>query len=160
MKIEDVIREMRQYVEDDKYDPDVATWITFLEAAMREPVALIVKNRAGQIRLTDVDGNAFDLYDNLGTKLYALPPIDTRDQSCRESADTSTCPHIVTGTEGTSYCDLAESAVRERDEEIDRLRDALHYYANPEIYQPHPNGAAFDRRDLSYVARAALAEDK
>jgi hypothetical protein len=46
--------------------------------------------------------------------------------------------------------------------EIERLREALHYYANPEIYQPHPNGAAFDRRDLSYVARAALAttEDK
>jgi hypothetical protein len=124
MKIEDVIREMRQYVEDDKYDPDVATWITFLEAAMREPVALIVKNRAGQIRLTDVDGNAFDLYDNLGTKLYALPPIDTRDESCRESADTSTCPHLVTSDEGTSYCDLAESAMRERDAEIERLREA------------------------------------
>lgn len=41
--------------------------------------------------------------------------------------------------------------------EVDRLREALMFYANPEIYKPHPHGPAFDRRDLSFHARAALA---
>ena len=40
------------------------------------------------------------------------------------------------------------------------LEMALEFYANPEIYKPHPHGAAFDRRDKSYIARAALAEQK
>jgi hypothetical protein len=40
--------------------------------------------------------------------------------------------------------------------EIERLRTALEVYANPEIYKPHPDGPAFDRRDVSYVARSAL----
>ncbi len=37
-----------------------------------------------------------------------------------------------------------------------RLREALKFYANPEVYKPHPDGLAFDRRGLSYHARAAL----
>ena len=38
--------------------------------------------------------------------------------------ETTRCPHIVSnGT--TSYCDLAESAVRDRDEEIAGLRSNL-----------------------------------
>lgn len=38
-----------------------------------------------------------------------------------------------------------------------RLREVLAFYANPDIYKPHPHGLAFDRRDLSYSARTALA---
>ena len=48
-------------------------------------------------------------------------------------------------------------------EDLDRLRaenaalrEALQFYANPEVYKPHPHGLAFDRRDLSYRALAAL----
>ena len=37
-----------------------------------------------------------------------------------------------------------------------RLREALEWYANPVIYKPHPHGPAFDARDLSWKARAAL----
>lgn len=40
--------------------------------------------------------------------------------------------------------------------EIARLRAALEFYANPEIYKPHPHGPAFERRDLSYHAKAAM----
>lgn len=40
--------------------------------------------------------------------------------------------------------------------EIERLRKALEFYENPDIYKPHPNGPAFDRRDLSFHARATL----
>lgn len=41
-------------------------------------------------------------------------------------------------------------------DEIERLRVALEWYANSEIYKPSPHGLAFDNRDLSYHARAAL----
>ena len=40
----------------------------------------------------------------------------------------------------------------------DRLAAALKFYANPEIYKPHPHGPAFDRRDLSFHAITALKE--
>jgi hypothetical protein len=36
--------------------------------------------------------------------------------------------------------------------------EALEFYANPEIYKPHPNGSAFDNRDLSFKAKSVLAE--
>ena len=36
------------------------------------------------------------------------------------------------------------------------LCEALRFYANPEIYKPHPHGPAFDDRDLSFKAKAAL----
>jgi len=39
-----------------------------------------------------------------------------------------------------------------------KAREALEFYANPAIYKPHPHGLAFDRRDLSFRARAVLAE--
>lgn len=38
------------------------------------------------------------------------------------------------------------------------MAETLKFYANPEIYKPHPHGIAFDRRDLSSIARAALAK--
>jgi uncharacterized small protein (DUF1192 family) len=34
--IDQIINEMRTYVEDDKYDPDVSTWITALELITRD----------------------------------------------------------------------------------------------------------------------------
>jgi len=36
------------------------------------------------------------------------------------------------------------------------LREALEFYADPKVYEAHPHGPAFDRRDLSPIARAAL----
>lgn len=37
------------------------------------------------------------------------------------------------------------------------LEDALRFYADPELYRPHPHGPAFERRDKSFCAIAALA---
>ena len=42
-------------------------------------------------------------------------------------------------------------------ERVRLLEGALEWYANPEIYKPHPHGIAFDNRDLSYHARAVLS---
>ena len=39
----------------------------------------------------------------------------------------------------------------------EKLADALRFYANPDIYKAHPHGSAFERRDLSYTAREAIA---
>ena len=39
------------------------------------------------------------------------------------------CPHIVSSNEGTHYCDLAETAVRERDAEIERIKAVLEAFA-------------------------------
>lgn len=47
-----------------------------------------------------------------------------------------------------------------RNEEIYRLRAGLEFYANPEIYKPHPHGPAFDRRDLSFHAKSVLETGK
>lgn len=48
------------------------------------------------------------------------------------------------------------SAARERE----RYREALEWYANPEIYEPHPHGPAFDDRDLSFKAKSVLDTPK
>ena len=34
---------------------------------------------------------------------------------------------------------------------------ALEFYADPQVYAPHPHGPAFDRRDISSKARSTLA---
>lgn len=55
---------------------------------------------------------------------------------------------------------LIESLTIENDilkSEMARLREALTFYANPEVYRPHPHGIGFDRRDISGIARAALS---
>jgi hypothetical protein len=43
---------------------------------------------------------------------------------------------------------------------IKKLEAALKFYANPDVYKPHPHGLAFDNRDISYVAIAALRGTK
>jgi hypothetical protein len=113
MTIKDVLREMREYAA--TLDKPMPKWADALEEAMREPVGEVVK--LGSTTTVMLAVKPPD-----GTKLYALPPIDTREPTCRESADTSTCPHLVTSNGNTSYCDLAESAMRERDAEIERLK--------------------------------------
>lgn len=40
---------------------------------------------------------------------------------------------------------------------VAEMIDALRFYANPEVYKAHPHGPAFDDRDISFVARNALA---
>lgn len=37
------------------------------------------------------------------------------------------------------------------------LVSVLEWYANPEIYKPHPHGLAFDDRDLSFRAKSILS---
>lgn len=51
-----------------------------------------------------------------------------------------------------------EDVIQPLRDQIERQREALEFYANPEIYKPHPHGPAFERRDLSFKAKAALRE--
>jgi hypothetical protein len=55
------------------------------------------------------------------------------------------------------FCAMLTTGVCDQQQVIETLRAALEWYANPEIYRPHPHGLAFDKRDLSYVARSALS---
>lgn len=48
------------------------------------------------------------------------------------------------------------SYLEDKEAECARMREALAFYADPAIYKPHPHGPAFDSRDLSFHARAAL----
>jgi hypothetical protein len=41
---------------------------------------------------------------------------------------------------------------------LDEAKGILEWYASPEIYQPHPHGPAFDRRDLSACAKSFLSK--
>ena len=67
MNIEDVLREMREYVADDNYNPDIDKWIVTIEAAMREPA----------LTLTDgmvAEWSAHFRPPPIGTKFYTFPP--------------------------------------------------------------------------------------
>lgn len=48
--------------------------------------------------------------------------------------------------------------VRDLEERLATSTQALEFYANPEIYKPHPHGLAFDQRDVSFCARTALSQ--
>ena len=50
---------------------------------------------------------------------------------------------------------VVQARVREA---VEAAKNALAFYADPAVYKPHPHGAAFDRRDLSFVAIDALAK--
>lgn len=63
----------------------------------------------------------------------------------------------VTAAEGCAYNRWMRDQRDAARAEAARLREALTFYANPQVYAPHPHGPAFDRRDLSWHARAALA---
>lgn len=65
--------------------------------------------------------------------------------------------------DGLSLIDL-NSMINTAADEIEMLRklnekmaETLEWYANPQIYNAHPHGVAFDDRDLSFAAKAVLA---
>lgn len=63
---------------------------------------------------------------------------------------------VIEGDEFTKplYDATALTSLQSR---IAALVEAMEWYADPERYRSHPNGIAFERRDISYVAVAALA---
>jgi FtsZ-binding cell division protein ZapB len=82
--INNIIREMRAAFEGAKAETDslyalaiakdANRWADALEAAMREPVAVVARNDSGQIRLVGSDWLAFNISAHVGTRFYALPP--------------------------------------------------------------------------------------
>ena len=63
------------------------------------------------------------------------------------------------------YADLRKQRARATKAEAEnkRLRDALEFYADPKLYECHPHGIGFDRRDKSCHAvdvLATLAEER
>lgn len=55
-----------------------------------------------------------------------------------------------------SVGDEAADEITRLRSDLSVAREALEFYANPEIYKSHPHGLAFDKRDLSERARTTL----
>lgn len=95
MNIEDVLRAMRLYAEDDHYGPDVGRWLIAIEAAMREPVGEVGYSWA-RSTTSQSAAHAYplallsDQHIPPGTKLYALPP-DAAAEIERLRADAESC---------------------------------------------------------------------
>ena len=100
-----------------------------------------------------------------------LPSIDVSDHDramryrsalrwagiCMTCLDGAPEPYGCTDCLNTGYAEGNPfDQIKALEAENKRLRDALEFYANPEVYKPHPHGPAFDRPDKSYAARAAL----
>jgi hypothetical protein len=88
----------------------------------------------------------FILRAAIGSAVDYLPTVITRGR-------------LFDLNEAAEIRDMALEALKESAalrSENERLREALSFYANPEVYKPHPDGLGFDRRDLSFHARAAL----
>ncbi len=43
---------------------------------------------------------------------------------------------------------------------LEKYEKALKFYADPNVYKPHPHGPAFDNRDISFVAINALKDEE
>lgn len=52
--------------------------------------------------------------------------------------------------------DMVRSLWDEDTKKLIKAKEALRFYANPEIYVPHPHGVAFERSDKGHFARAIL----
>lgn len=74
-----------------------------------------------------------------------------RDAAAQDDPHAALSQHLHGDTDWRTRALAAEA-------EVERLREKLRFYANPDVYKPHPSGPAFDDRDLSFFARAALAE--
>ena len=104
-------------------------------------------------------------YDGRGGRwAYDDPSGDTSDmdwltrEEAQAAAQADYETRILAALEPQDAPAMAEELVALRAENA-RLREALTFYANPEVYRPHPHGPAFDRRDVSYVATAALTAE-
>lgn len=93
----------------------------------------------------NLHGALIPLSGSHGSKSYTTRLVDRQDHD-----------HNDANARLIALAPSLAATVIEQQAEIDRLRKALEWYANPAIYAPHPHGPAFDRRDVSYVALAAL----
>lgn len=85
-------------------------------------------------------------WSNLPKDIYV---IGARSDGIAFDVSCCSVPMVTAPEVRYTRADLAMAHIR-------KLEAALEWYANPQIYKPHPHGPAFDDRDLSFRARAAL----
>jgi hypothetical protein len=126
------------------------------DAAGREPVATVVKNDSGQIRLVGKDWLALDLSAHVGTKLYAAPP-DAAEEIERLNKEI----HFILSERDRTFALMLSQR--------ERLREALKDIAvfgcgmlNQPAAANAPEEAWLRSRIRAYerVARAALATEE
>lgn len=116
-------------------------------------LAKAVHARSQAVR--DKDDIAFETYKNIASSSASRLVSDFEDKvrmalTTLSELEKANVAYVDTNTELLLRADAADA-------EVARLRKALEFYADPEIYKPHPHGPAFDRRDRSYHAQAALS---
>ena len=78
------------------------------------------------------------------------------DMTLEEAREMLASPALTSGVAANAR---ADRLLAKHIELTKPITDALRFYANPEIYKPHPHGAAFDRRyDLYLTAQSALKD--
>ena len=88
--------------------------------------------------------------------IYADADYEIGDGKCglHETVKSANEPAIVYVRADTVLAQ--QSAIDTLTARVAELEEALKFYANPEIYKPHPHGSAFDRGGLEFCARTAL----
>ena len=117
----------------------------FSSGAMRRPMAC---------RAAFTDAEAFK-----NSAVELMGKADAEIAALEARATTAEASLAIVQAECEKQARLAEAADYALDaarERITKLEEGLAFYANPEIYKPHPHGPAFERRDLSDHARALL----
>lgn len=126
-----------------------------LEAQALELIGLAEKATAGPWQMNGARGKLIHargtiVYHDVGPDGDSVAGVWFDEQSGLGFHDAKFIAHA------RNHAPAIARAYLEARAEIERLRKALEFYSNPEIYKPHPHGIGFDRRDLSFHARAAL----
>ena len=128
--IQEVLREMRLYADENNYGPDVGRWLIAIEAGIREPVAYISHTSQGDVLDWEPQ---FDAPSHI--KLYAFPP-DAQAEIAVLREDKERLMDRIDG---------CHQAMRKKDAEIERLWALFsHWYEMWNDGIPNPDGDVLD----------------
>jgi hypothetical protein len=106
---------------------------------------------------TPQPGQAQHTLETFEDFITELEQMNQEQCTCYSDAE-GVCSYCSSQTRLTAIAQRAFASAPDLAARVAELEAVLEFYANPEIYRPHPHGPTFDRRDLSYSARAALGK--
>ena len=92
------------------------------------------------------------VFESVRLELYAAQG----DLTLEEAREMLASPALTSGIAANARADRLFAKYIELTKP---LQDALRFYASPELYKPHPHGAAFDRRDDLYLTAQSALKD-
>lgn len=103
--------------------------------------------------------NAADMIEALLDTIEGLEGENARRHAGWQDSERRISNQLSYIEELKTECDQFEARALAAEQRVVEMESALRFYANPELYKPHPHGPAFDHRDVSYVAIRALASE-